>query len=140
FSNDPDVRVPRVIAERSSKRVLTSELALATRFAPFTADGSRRAKDRAGEIIFRTCWRSLFQHFVYNGDPHPGNYLFDEDGRVTFLDFGCMRRFDKDFIERWKAFARGVLDGERDRFPDRLRALGLVGREKGFDFEHQWDV
>jgi predicted unusual protein kinase regulating ubiquinone biosynthesis (AarF/ABC1/UbiB family) len=140
FGGDADVRVPRVIEERSSRRVLTTELVDAMRFAAFVSDGSRKAKDRAGEIIFRTCFRSLFQHCVYNGDPHPGNYLFDEHGHVTFLDFGCMRRFEEDFIERWKTFARGVLDGDRDRFPDRLRALGLVGREKGFDFDHQWDV
>jgi predicted unusual protein kinase regulating ubiquinone biosynthesis (AarF/ABC1/UbiB family) len=140
FANDPDVSIPRVIDARSSRRVLTTELVDAMRFATFTAEGSRRAKDRAGEIIFRTCWQSLFVHRMYNGDPHPGNYLFAEDGRVTFLDFGCVRRFDEGFIERWKTFARGVLDGERDRFPERLRALGLVGRERGFDFEHQWDV
>lgn len=140
FARDPDVSVPRVVEKRSSKRVLTSEFSPGMRFSQFVSDGSRRAKDRAGEIIFRTCWQSLFQHKTYNGDPHPGNYLFGEDGRVTFLDFGCVRRFDSDFIERWKTFARGVLDGERDPFPDRLRALGLVGREKGFDFAHQWDV
>jgi predicted unusual protein kinase regulating ubiquinone biosynthesis (AarF/ABC1/UbiB family) len=140
FERDPDVHVPHVVAERSSRRVLTTELAPGMRFARFVAEGSRAAKDRAGEIIFRTCWHSLFQHGVYNGDPHPGNYLFDDDGRVTFLDFGCVRRFDEAFIARWKTFARGVLDGERDRFPERLRALGLVGREKGFDYEHQWEV
>jgi hypothetical protein len=132
FEEDPDVHVPRVAFERSSRRVLTTEYDGGMRFARFAAEAPQQARDRAGEIIFRTCWHSLFQHGVYNGDPHPGNYLFAEDGRVTFLDFGCVRRFDEAFIERWKAFARGVLDGER--------ALGLVGREKGFDYDHQWEV
>lgn len=140
FERDPDVHVPRVVEERSSRRVLTTEYVDAMRFARFCAEGSRAAKDRAGEIIFRTCFHSIFQHGVYNGDPHPGNYLFAEDGRVTFLDFGCVRRFDAAFIETWKTFARGMLDGERAKFPERLRALGFVGREKGFDYDHQWDV
>jgi predicted unusual protein kinase regulating ubiquinone biosynthesis (AarF/ABC1/UbiB family) len=140
FQEDPDVRVPRVIAERSSRRVLTTEHDGGMRFARFVAEAPQEAKDRAGEIIFRTCWHSLFQHGVYNGDPHPGNYLFAEDGRTTFLDFGCVRRFDEAFIERWKTFARGMLDGEQDLFPERLRALGIVGKEKGFDYEHQWEV
>jgi predicted unusual protein kinase regulating ubiquinone biosynthesis (AarF/ABC1/UbiB family) len=120
--------------------VLTTEYVDAMRFASFVEEGAQAAKDRAGEIIFRACWHSLFVHRVYNGDPHPGNYLFDEDGRVTFLDFGCVRRFEEGFIESWKAFARGVLDDDREHFPARLRALGLVGREKGFDFDHQWEV
>lgn len=135
-----DVRIPRVIAARSSRRVLTTELVPAMRFAEFVASAPQPAKDRAGEIIFRTCFRSLFGHAVYNGDPHPGNYLFDADGRVTFLDFGCVRRFEAPFMTRWKAFACGVLDGDREGFPDRFRALGMVGREKGFDFDAQWEI
>src|SRR5690606_38289998 len=116
---------------RSTRRVLTTELVDAMRFSEFVERGSKSAKDRAGEVIFRTCFRSLFVHGVYNGDPHPGNYLFHEDGSVTFLDFGCVRRFDADFIATWKAFARSVIDGERDVFRDRFRALGFVGKEKG---------
>ena len=140
YEADPEVHVPRVFAERSSRRVLTTELVDGMRFAQFTADGSQRAKNKAGEIIFRTCFSGLFRHGVFNGDPHPGNYLFREDGRVTFLDFGCVRRFEETFIENWKAFARSVLDGDRKSFPARFRTLGLLGKEKGFDFDYQWEI
>jgi predicted unusual protein kinase regulating ubiquinone biosynthesis (AarF/ABC1/UbiB family) len=140
FERDPDVHVPHVVAERSARRVLTTTYDDGMRFARFAAEAPQAARDRAGEIIFRTCFQSLFQHGVYNGDPHPGNYLFTDDGRVTFLDFGCVRRFDEGFIGRWKEFACGVLDGQKDRFPERLRALGLVGKEAGFDYAHQWEV
>jgi predicted unusual protein kinase regulating ubiquinone biosynthesis (AarF/ABC1/UbiB family) len=140
LAGDPQVHVPRVVHERSSKRVLTTDYVDAMRFAQFVAEGRQEAKNRAGETIFRTCMSSLFQHGVYNGDPHPGNYLFHEDGRVTFLDFGCVRRYEEAFIERWKCFARGILDGDRENFPERLRSLGLVGRERGFDYDHQWEV
>lgn len=140
FAADPDVHVPKVITERSAGRVLTSEYVDAMRFSQFVEGGRRAAKDRAGEAIFRTCFTSLFQHGVYNGDPHPGNYLFHEDGRVTFLDFGCVRRYEEKFIETWKVFARGVLDGDRQNFPRRFAALGMVGKERGFDYGHQWEV
>jgi hypothetical protein len=30
---------------------------------------------------------------MFHADPHPGNYLFHDDGAVTFLDFGCVNRF-----------------------------------------------
>ena len=134
------MRVPRVVAERSARRVLTTELASGMRFAEFVATASQAAKNRAGEIIFRTSFDCLFRHAVYNGDPHPGNYLFDDDGEVTFLDFGCVRRFEPGFMARWKAFARGVLDDDRKSFPDHFRGLGMVGREKGFDFDAQWEI
>ena len=138
LAEDPDASVPDVIDARSSRRVLTTAFVDGQRFAPFADGADQRAKDRAGEVIFRTCFRCLFVHGVYNGDPHPGNYLFDAEGRVTFLDFGCVRRFDERFIETWKALARTILDDDRARFPEHLKATGLVGRERTFDWDHQW--
>ena len=140
MAGDADARVPEVIAARSTRRVLTTELVDAMRFAEFVENAPQHAKNRASEVIFRNCFTSLFSHGVYNGDPHPGNYLFEADGRVTFLDFGCVRRFEPDFIAVWKKFARGMIDAQRAGFEDRFRALGLVGKEKGFDYDHQWEL
>lgn len=140
MEGDPDVHVPAIVGARSTKRVLTTEYVDALRFAELIERGTQEARDRAGGVIFRSCFSTLFRHGIYNGDPHPGNYLFHADGRVTFLDFGCVRRFDERFIETWKAFARGMIDDERDRFPERLRALGFVGSAKGFDYDAQWEI
>ena len=46
--------------------------------------------------IFRFVFRSLYRLHAFNGDPHPGNYLFHGDGRVTFLDFGLVKHFTDD--------------------------------------------
>ena len=55
-------------------------------------------RSRWGETIFRFVFTSLHQHGLFNADPHPGNYLFHEDGTVTFLDFGCVKRFATDRV------------------------------------------
>jgi predicted unusual protein kinase regulating ubiquinone biosynthesis (AarF/ABC1/UbiB family) len=131
-------RVPEVIAARSSRRVLTTALANARPLTAAPAD--QAARDRAGQIIFRACFELLWRRCIYNADPHPGNYLIDPDGSVTFLDFGCVRRFEPAMIATWKAMARAVLAGDRDRFAAGFRALGLVGRERKFDWSYQWDA
>ena len=69
--------------------------------SPFSPSGRYMAlfrlpqedRDRAGEVIFRFVFRSLYRFGAFNGDPHPGNYLFHEDGTVTFLDFGLVKPF-----------------------------------------------
>ena len=38
-------------------------------------------------------FRSLYRLHAFNGDPHPGNYLFRPGGQVTFLDYGLVKRF-----------------------------------------------
>ena len=50
-------------------------------------------KDLAAETIYRFTFRSLYEMHAFNGDPHPGNYLFRPGGQVTFLDFGLVKHF-----------------------------------------------
>jgi predicted unusual protein kinase regulating ubiquinone biosynthesis (AarF/ABC1/UbiB family) len=132
----PGAHVPEVMTDRSGARVLTTAFADGARLAD-AVDGAR---DRAGEVIFRACFELLFRRCIYNADPHPGNYLIGPTGDVTFLDFGCTRRFDRTMIETWRRMARGIIDGDRAAFQDGFRALGFVGKEKGFDWDFQWDA
>ena len=68
-------------------------------------------RDRFGEIVFRFFFGLLERERLAAGDPHPGNYLLLDDGRVGFLDFGLMRLVDADY-----------LDGEQRARPGRRRA------------------
>jgi predicted unusual protein kinase regulating ubiquinone biosynthesis (AarF/ABC1/UbiB family) len=136
----PGARVPTVVSARSTGRVLTTALCSDARLADFAASAPAHLRDRAGTIIFRACFELLWRHSIYNADPHPGNYLVAPDGAVTFLDFGCTRSFDPEMIRTWKSLARAILDGDRDAMADRFRALGFVGKEKGFDWSYQFDA
>ena len=74
---------------------MTSELSDGARFAEL-ADWSQEERDLAGETIYRFVFRSLYELHAFNGDPHPGNYLFHGGGKVTFLDFGLVKHFTAD--------------------------------------------
>ena len=54
---------------------------------------SQEERDLAAETIYRFVFRSLYEAHAFNGDPHPGNYLFHGGGRVTFLDYGLVKHF-----------------------------------------------
>lgn len=140
FAKYPDAHVPEVIAERSSRRVLTSELVRAKSVHAFVDSADQATRDRAGEILFRTCFETVFGRCIYNADPHPGNYLFHDDGRVTFLDFGCVRRYEPKMIAAWKRVALSVLDDDQNRFRAVFGGLGMVPSPKKFDWDHQWEV
>jgi hypothetical protein len=75
--------------------MVTSELAAGARFSEL-ADWPQAERDLAAETIYRFVFRSLYELHAFNGDPHPGNYLFHGDGRVTFLDFGLVKHFTAD--------------------------------------------
>jgi predicted unusual protein kinase regulating ubiquinone biosynthesis (AarF/ABC1/UbiB family) len=134
LANVPGAHVPTVITDRTSRRVLTTTFSTGHPLA----DTPPAVADRAGMIIFRACWELLFRRCIYNADPHPGNYLISDTGDVTFLDFGCVRRFDPAMIATWKKLARAILDDNQPGFQDGFRALGFVGKEKKFDWDYQY--
>jgi predicted unusual protein kinase regulating ubiquinone biosynthesis (AarF/ABC1/UbiB family) len=92
YDGHPTIMVPKIVDELSTRRVVTSELADGARFAEL-AQWSQQERDLAAETIYRFTFRSLYDVRAFNGDPHPGNYLFHGGGRVTFLDFGLVKHF-----------------------------------------------
>ena len=107
YDGHPTIRIPRVIRELSTRRVVTSELAVGSRFAAL-AELSQHERDIAAETIYRFVFRSLYQLHAFNGDPHPGNYLFHGGGRVTFLDFGLVKHFTDDELYPLMQMARNL--------------------------------
>jgi predicted unusual protein kinase regulating ubiquinone biosynthesis (AarF/ABC1/UbiB family) len=140
LSRIPNAFVPNVVESRSTRRVLSSDFVVAKSFKEFCRDASQEDKDRAAATIFETCFTCIFRHCIFNADPHPGNYLFTSDNQVCFLDFGCVKRFSLSFLENWRRVAFSIIDGDREGFPDAFRALGCVGRERGFDWDYQWKM
>jgi predicted unusual protein kinase regulating ubiquinone biosynthesis (AarF/ABC1/UbiB family) len=63
---------------------------------------------------------------VFNGDPHPGNYLFDDQGRVVFIDFGCVKYFPPAMLDNWRQLVTAHLAGQRDEFGRKLIELGFI--------------
>jgi predicted unusual protein kinase regulating ubiquinone biosynthesis (AarF/ABC1/UbiB family) len=98
YDQHPFIHVPPVVEQLSSKRVLTTELAEGARFNELLT-WSQEEKNLAAEAIYRFVFGSLYRRGAFNGDPHPGNYLFRPGGHVTFLDFGLVKRFTPGEIE-----------------------------------------
>jgi predicted unusual protein kinase regulating ubiquinone biosynthesis (AarF/ABC1/UbiB family) len=92
YDGHPTIAIPGIVSELSTRRMVTSELSDGARFAEL-AGWSQQERDLAGETIYRFVFRSLYEVHAFNGDPHPGNYLFHGGGRVTFLDFGLVKHF-----------------------------------------------
>jgi hypothetical protein len=117
--------VPKVHTDLSSRRVLVTDLLQGRRFEQVKAlDDAER--DRFGEIVFRFYFSLLQRTGRVCGDPHPGNYLLLDDGRVGFLDFGLMRMLDKDYLEGERRLARAVVAEDAEEVHAILTRLGYL--------------
>jgi predicted unusual protein kinase regulating ubiquinone biosynthesis (AarF/ABC1/UbiB family) len=127
FSGHPWVRVPRLVPELSTARVLTTEWVEGLSFDQFRAAASPETKQRAGEVIWRFAQHAIHHHGVFNGDPHPGNYKFHHDGSVTFLDYGLVKRWSPG---EWESLAPSlnaiVVDRDPEKLVNAMEAAGFL--------------
>ncbi|MEM1007611.1 MAG: AarF/UbiB family protein, partial [Myxococcota bacterium] len=59
---------------------------------------------------------SFFQYAYVNTDPHPGNYLFQPDGRIVFLDFGAVSPVDPTLIQSFQENVLAFMDDQHETF------------------------
>jgi predicted unusual protein kinase regulating ubiquinone biosynthesis (AarF/ABC1/UbiB family) len=125
YRGHPFVRVPRVHTELSTRRVLVSEYVEGQRFEAVRRLGQEE-RDRYGETVVRFFFGLLFRNGIALGDPHPGNYLRGDDGRVCFLDFGLLRDVSTSYLDGERSIARATRDADADGLRDALIATGYL--------------
>ncbi len=125
YRGHPFVRIPKVDLGLSTRRVLVSEFVDGIAFDAIRRLGQEE-RDRFAEIAFRFFYGLLERERIAAGDPHPGNYLLCPDGRVCFLDFGLIRRVDRDYIEGEQALARAVIGGDAEQAHHWMATLGYL--------------
>ena len=133
WAGHPEIIVPAVVLELCTDRVLVSERVHGRDWATFLAEGSAEEKSNAGRIIWSFVFGSLNGGGMFNADPHPGNYLFLEDGRVAFLDFGCVQHFAPETVKSMaglrESFAKDKGESEQRLLTRRVFGLDMVDDE-----------
>lgn len=114
FKGDPMIRVPEVLPEISTRRLLTMGWLEGRRLLDYKAS-PLEDRNQIARAMFRAWWLPFSHYGVIHGDPHLGNYTVFEDGAggaghgigrpegINLLDYGCTRTFDPKFVQ-------GVID------------------------------
>jgi predicted unusual protein kinase regulating ubiquinone biosynthesis (AarF/ABC1/UbiB family) len=135
FAGHPFIVVPGVVSELSRERVLVSDYVTGVGFEELKGR-SQAERDRLGEIIFRFFLGCLYRHRQFSGDPHPGNFLLQDDGRVAFLDFGLFKRMASEPVELELACQRAVVEGDAATLHHLLAASGFLPEPERVDPDH----
>lgn len=141
YRDHPSIVIPRVYREFSRKRVLTTQLLQGRTYHQIKTEVSQAERDRLAQILYEFVFGSFHRHGLFNADPHPGNYIFLDDGRVGFLDFGCVQEFSLEVPRGFQRLVSKLWAGDPQAVREGLpAALGYPGEaseeEKDFFFDY----
>jgi aarF domain-containing kinase len=121
-----DVRIPKVYRDLSTRRVLTLEFIEGKHLRDYLkTKPSQEERDRIGDRLLDLFFRQAFDFGLLHADPHPGNYLFLDGGRIGLLDFGCSKKFDAAFIKEHRSLFKLPI-GDVEALEKHIRAFGIL--------------
>lgn len=125
FKNTLDfIVVPEVYPEFSTRRLLTMEWMEGKSALDFVGHANN-FRDELGRKLFLAWYWPLYRFGILHGDPHPGNYLILSDERISVLDFGCVRKFDKLFLQAVVDLYVALRDNKPELAVDAYRRWGF---------------
>ena len=95
FADDPRVRTPVVVWERSARRVLTLSAVTAIKITDVASlQAAGIDPDAVAAELARATFEQIFVAGFFHADPHPGNIFVTPDAEhgfaLTYIDFGMM--------------------------------------------------
>ena len=133
YDGHPFIRIPAVHSEWCRPRIIVSDYVEGRTFDEMLASTDAEERRRYGEIIYRFVWGSMNRFRLFNGDPHPGNYLFPDDDSVCFLDFGSVKLFPSHTRDTLQRTLRAVMAGDREGMLQALDDAGFIPANARFD-------
>src|ERR671935_557768 len=138
YRGHPFIYVPEVVTLLSRERVIVSEFVAGRGFEELK-QLDQEARDRIAEIVFRFYFGCMYRHHQFSGDPHPGNSLLLDDGRMAFLDFGLFKRIPAEVAEFELEVQRLGIEGRGQELLDTLHSGGWIGQPQYYTPEKLLD-
>jgi predicted unusual protein kinase regulating ubiquinone biosynthesis (AarF/ABC1/UbiB family) len=130
YADDPEIVIPRVIHERTTRRVITLGYIDGYKIRDILAPGvDQSLKDWVMLKLYNITWQQLLCFGVLHVDPHPGNYLVTHHPKLGILDFGCIRILPPGLRDAYRDLNRALLEDDDPLFRDALLRLEFLNPE-----------
>jgi predicted unusual protein kinase regulating ubiquinone biosynthesis (AarF/ABC1/UbiB family) len=136
FADDPGVRIPRVYAETSTRRVLVMENVASIKITDFAAiEAAGISRQEVAQRLFDTYLKQLFIDNFIHADPHPGNLfvqpLLPVPGqprrfKLVFVDFGMVATIPERVRKHLRDWLVGFATRDAGRVVRAYQGAGLL--------------
>jgi ubiquinone biosynthesis protein len=135
FKGRRDVLFPRVMAEFSTSRVLTTEWMTGTKASDLDRLASQGIDRKlAARLCVEAYCHQIFVDGIYHADPHPGNLLLRPGGpdapgpALVFIDFGAIAQVSPNMRQGLVSFLQGAITRDTARIVAAMKQMGFISR------------
>lgn len=122
-----NLRFPRYYPKLSSKKILTMDWVDGQHLSEFTANNNDRSKgDQLGQAMWDFYMYQMHHLRQVHADPHPGNFLVDENTNLVAIDFGCIKQVPDEFYVPYFQLARPEVINNPVLFKEKLYELEIL--------------
>jgi predicted unusual protein kinase regulating ubiquinone biosynthesis (AarF/ABC1/UbiB family) len=114
LKDEPNVHVPEIIDNLSTKRLLCSTWLEGKKILTFK-EAPAEERNQIAMNMFRAWYAPLYYFGIIHGDPHLGNYSVRTDFSINLMDFGCVRIFPSKFIGGVIDLYHALMNDDNDR-------------------------
>ncbi len=119
-------RVPAVVPELSSQRILASEWAPGVHIDK-VAELSQEIRDSVGTRLLALTLKELYEWNYMQTDPNWGNFLYDPPtDLIHLIDFGAAKEYPPEFVAEYLEMVKGCAEKDAKTIVDRSTALGFL--------------
>ena len=121
FAGDPDIRVPKVYQQYTSRHILVEEFIQGIKVSDLehllnSGNDLKLLAHRAVRLVFD----QIFHHGFFHADPHPGNLFALEGNILAFIDFGMMGSLRPEHLQFLGKYVLGYLDRDAHTMTEAL--------------------
>jgi len=129
--NNNNIIIPTIYHDLTTNRVISSSFVEGLSFEKFLASNpNQETKNFYAQLIFDNFFDSLYRLNIIHADPNPGNFLFMEDNKLGLIDFGCVKKIEKDFLHSFNGLHLSLLQEVDDMHTvQQYVNLGMIEEE-----------
>ena len=133
-SHIPNLRFPNYYAEYSSKRILTMDWMDGIPLGAFVvSDFDATIAQSLGQSLWDFYMFQIHGLKAVHADPHPGNFLVNQNGELIVIDFGCIKEIPNQFYIPYFELANVSAMQDQDLFLSKLYELEMLVDSDGND-------
>ena len=118
---------PNYYSEYSSEKIITMDWMTGIHLSEFTSkNDNQEITDKIGQALWDFYMYQIHILKKVHADPHPGNFLVNDENQLVALDFGCMKQIPNDFYTPYFELINKEVIDDKAIFKQKLFELEIL--------------